>query len=56
MFWGYYIHIRRGLRSCLSKRGGKFEGQGCEISDEYESHAFLYLKVCMIFDSPESEC
>lgn len=41
---GSYIHIRRGLRSCLSKRGGKFEGLDCEISSEYGSHAsFLYL-------------
>ena len=40
----YYIHIRRGLRSCLSKRGGKFEGLDCEISSEYGSHAsFLYM-------------
>ena len=39
---GNYIHIRRGLRSCLSKRGGKFEGLDCEISSEYGSHAFLY--------------
>ena len=23
----------RGLRSCLSKRGGKFEGQECEVSN-----------------------
>ena len=38
---GYYIHIRRGLRSCLSKRGGKFEGLDCEISSEYGSHVFL---------------
>ena len=38
---GYYIHIRRGLRSCLSKRGGKFEGLDCEISSEYGSHAFF---------------
>ena len=40
---GCYIHIRRGLRSCLSKRGGKFEGLDCEISSEYGSHAFFYL-------------
>ena len=39
----YYIHIRRGLRSCLSKRGGKFEGLDCEISDEYGSHASFYV-------------
>ena len=32
---------RRGLRSCLSLQGGKFEGQECEISNEYGSHAFL---------------
>lgn len=40
----WYIY-RRGLRSCLSKRGGKFEGQDCEISSEYGSHAFF---VCSI--------
>ena len=40
---GYYIHIRRGLRSCLSKRGGKFEGLDCEISSEYGSHASFYI-------------
>ena len=39
---GDYIHIRRGLRSCLSIRGGKFEGLDCEISNEYGSHAFLF--------------
>ena len=40
---GTIIHIRRGLRSCLSKRGGKFEGPDCEISSEYGSHAFLLI-------------
>lgn len=35
------IHIQRGIRGCLSLRGGKFEGQDCEISNEYESHAFF---------------
>ena len=39
---------RRGLRSCLSIRGGKFEGQDCEISNEYESHAFS-LGISMTF-------
>ena len=38
---GLYSY-RRGLRSCLSIRGGKFEGQDCEISNEYESHAFSF--------------
>ena len=37
-----YIY-RRGLRSCLSLQGGKFEGQEREISNEYESHAFFIL-------------
>lgn len=40
-FKGLLYPYRRGLRSCLSIRGGKFEGQDCEISNEYESHAFF---------------
>lgn len=36
---------RRGLRSCLSLQGGKFEGQEREISSEYGSHAF-YIGSC----------
>ena len=36
---------RRGLRSCLSKRDGKFDGQECEISDRYGSHAFFCIYV-----------
>ena len=39
--WGLLYSYRRGLRSCLSLQGGKFEGQECEISDKYESHAFF---------------
>ena len=31
----------RGLRSCLSLQGGKFEGQECEIGDGYGSHAYF---------------
>lgn len=42
---GWYSY-RRGLRSCLSKRGGKFEGQDCEISNGYESHAFFMSCSC----------
>ena len=38
---GVLYSYRRGLRSCLSVRGGKFEGLDCEISNEYESHAFF---------------
>lgn len=38
---GILYTYRRGLRSCLSLQGGKFEGQECEISNEYESHAFF---------------
>jgi hypothetical protein len=32
---------RRGLRRCLSLRGGKFEGLERKISSEYGSHAFF---------------
>ena len=47
-FLGSDYSYRRGLRSCLSIRGGKFEGQDCEISNEYESHAFS-LRIGMTF-------
>ena len=38
-FIGVLYSYRRGLRSCLSLQGGKFEGQEREISNEYGSHA-----------------
>ena len=38
---GDLYSYRRGLRSCLSIRGGQFEGLECEISNEDESHAFF---------------
>lgn len=38
---GKRITYRRGLRSCLSLRGGKFEGLEREISNEYGSHALF---------------
>ena len=40
---GVLYSYRRGLRSCLSLQGGKFEGQEREISNGYGSHAFLLL-------------
>ena len=40
---GVLYTYRRGLRSCLSIRWGKFDGQKSEISDVHESHAFLYV-------------
>lgn len=42
IYKGELYSYRRGLRSCLSIRGGKFEGQDCEISNGYESHAFSF--------------
>lgn len=42
---GTLFSYRRGLRSCLSLQGGKFEGQEREISDKHESHAFFYTEV-----------
>ena len=40
---GVLYSYRRGLRSCLSLQGGKFEGQEREVSNGYGSHAFLLL-------------
>ena len=37
----YYIHIGVGFEVAYLYRGGKFEGQEHEISNEYESHAFF---------------
>jgi len=39
---GVLYSYRRGLRSCLSLQGGKFEGQEREVSNGYGSHAFLF--------------
>ena len=37
----HYIHIGVGFEVAYLYRGGKFEGQEREISNEYESHAFF---------------
>ena len=37
----YYIHIGVGFDVAYLYRDGKFEGQECEISNVYGSHAFL---------------
>ena len=37
----HYIHIGVGFEVAYLYRGGKFEGQEREISNEYESHAFV---------------
>ena len=42
-FIGVLYSYRRGLRSCLSLQGGKFEGQEREISNGYGSHASFYI-------------
>lgn len=47
---GTLFSYRRGLRSCLSLQGGKFEGQEREISDKHESHAFFILKLVQMPD------
>ena len=40
---GYYIHIGVGFEVAYLSELGKFDGLKSEISNEYGSHAFLYL-------------